>query len=578
MEFIAKKYTVLMNNEPIEIWIKNNQIKQSRFMEQKVKLDLDLETIKQIQSFPTRVVNGANLQENKNFTQATSKIMSQHLDMAIAKNDKKTLSRFARSDLVPESSKENFIEAINRPNGLRGLLVKAANKTNAIFQNLAKKIDRYFDKVKDKVANQKLDKYLEEYQLKEFNKAPPLKDIDLKQNVNARLKDMAEDFVKQKGIKDLDDEKTSSKLHQNEFMTKAVIAGLSATEAKTALAQEIYKNQSKEQIETKLSEIQNIKENIKVKDTTIDDLKKQLEVYQIKEAGKNETLEDFKLLTKDINAVDKIDFLLENKAYLNANDEEKLKIEDKYLYTQEPLQERAKEVQEIAKEVQKEPVKEVVYERNATVDFNSQPIKNELNNTWKDLQKINREQQAQNRDFMNISAVKFGGVSKNQLEKWQNFAVSKGADQEVVQKYVDASLRNAEQLKQAGIFKEVSQGEYKFKDQYAKEVLFRNVDKTNEEIAQANKGKQTTIEINPKEELKSRLQDLASEKSFEKLVGQDGNLDPQMLHKFADHLQNLATQLHTQEKANTVTMDDIKIAQSATQEREKDNSQQQERA
>ena len=139
MEFIAKKYTVLMNNEPIEIWIKNNQIKQSRFMEQKVKLDLDLETIKQIQSFPTRVVNGANLQENKNFTQATSKIMSQHLDMAIAKNDKKTLSRFARSDLVPESSKENFIEAINRPNGLRGLLVKAANKTNAIFQNLAKK-------------------------------------------------------------------------------------------------------------------------------------------------------------------------------------------------------------------------------------------------------------------------------------------------------------------------------------------------------------------------------------------------------------------------------------------------------
>ena len=577
MEFIAKKYTVLMNNEPIEIWIKNNQIKQSRFMEQKVKLDLDLETIKQIQSFPTRVVNGANLQENKNFTQATSKMMSQHLDMAIAKNDKKTLSRFARSDLVPESSKENFIEAINRPNGLRGLLVKAANKTNAIFQNLAKKIDRYFDKVKDKVANQKLDKYLEEYQLKEFNKAPPLKDIDLKQNVNAKLKDMAKDFVKEKNIKDLDDEKTSSKLHQNEFMTKAVIAGLSATEAKTALAQEIYKNQSKEQIETKLNELQQVKETIQIKDTTIEDLKKQLEVYQTKEASKNETLEDFKLLTKDINAVDKIDILLENKEYLNASNEEKLKIEDKYLY-QEPLQERAAEVKEIANEVKKEPVKEVVYERNATVDFNSEPIKQELKETWSKLQKINREQQAQNRDFMNISAVKFGGVSKAQLEKWQNFAVSKGADKEVTQKYVDASLRNAEQLKTAGVLREVSQGEFKFKDQYAKEVLFKNVDKTNEEIAQLNKGVQKEITINPQNELKSRLQDLASEKSFEKLVGQDGNLDPQMLHKFADHLQNLATQLHTQEKANTVTMDDIKIAQSATQEREKDNSQQQERA
>ena len=566
-----------MNNEPLDIWIKNNEVKKAYFMDKKVALNLDKEVLDKIKDHPTKIVNGANLADNIEFTKSVSKMMSQQLDMAIAKNDKKILSRFARSDLVPTNQKDNFIEAINSPTGLRAVATKAINKTNAIFQRLAKKIDRYFDKVKDKVANKKLDKYLEEYQLKEFNKAPPLKDIDLKRNVNARLKDMAEDFVKQKNIKDLDDEKTSSKIYQNEFMTKAVIAGLSATEAKTALAQEVYKNQTNEQIENKLNEMQQVKETIQIKDTTIEDLKKQLEVYQIKEAGKNETLEDFKHLTKDINAVDKIDILLENKAYLNANDEEKLKIEEKYLY-QEPLQERAKEVKEIAKEVKKEPVKEVVYERNAIVDFNSQPIKDELNNTWKDLQKINREQQAQNRDFMNISAVKFGGVSKNQLEKWQNFAVSKGANKEVVQKYMDASLRNAEQLKAAGVFKEVSQGEFKFKDQYAKEVLFKNVDKTNEEIAQLNKGVKKEITVNPQNELKERIADISSDKSFEKLLNENGQLDSQKLHQFADHLQNLATQLHTQEKANTVTMDDIKIAQSATQERVKDNSQQQERA
>jgi len=563
MEFIAKKYTILMNNEPIEIWIRNNQIKQSKFMEQKVKLDLDLKTIKQIQSFPTRVVNGANLQENKNFTQATSKMMSQHLDMAILKNDKKTLSRFARSDLVPESSKENFIEAINHPNGLRGLLVKAVNKTNAIFQTLAKKIDRYFDKVKDKIANQKLDKYLEEYQLKEFNKAPPLKDLDLKQNVSAKLKDMAEEFLKEKNIKDLDDEKISSKLYQNEFMQKAAISGLSAIEAKIALAQEIHKNQSKEQIETKLSEIQNIKKNIKVRDTTIADLKKQLEVYQIKEASKNETLEDFKLITKDINAVDKIDVLLKNTEYQKASNEEKLKIEDKYLYSQEPLQERASELKVIANELPKtqEVIYKTIYKRDTTFDFNSEPIKQELNQKWSELQKINREQQAQNRDFMNISAVKFNGVSTSQLSKWQDIAIKNGGNAEVVQKYVDASLRNAEQLKQAGVFKEVEKGEFKFTDQFAKETLYKNIDKTNKQIAEANKGNESNINFNPKEELTQRVKDLSSEQSFAKLIGQDGSIDSQQLHKFAEHLQKLSTQLKVEEKANIVTKDDLKLAQ-----------------
>ena len=108
MDFIAKKYTVLMNNEPVTLWIKNNQIKQAKFMERKVSLDLNIDTIKQIQDHPTRIVNGANFSENIDFTEKISKMMSQQLELAVAKHDKKTLSRFARSDLVPENMKENL--------------------------------------------------------------------------------------------------------------------------------------------------------------------------------------------------------------------------------------------------------------------------------------------------------------------------------------------------------------------------------------------------------------------------------------------------------------------------------------
>ncbi|MDO8454959.1 MAG: hypothetical protein Q7S59_10355, partial [Sulfurimonas sp.] len=205
MDFIAKKYTVLMNNEPIEVWIKNEEIKKAQFMNKKIALDLSQETIRQIQDNPSRTVNGNNLISNSDFTKNVSKMMDSQLNLAIAKNDRKTLSRFARSELVPDANKEAFIEAVNRQSGIRGVLTRAVNKTNSIFQNLAKKIDRYFDKVKENVANKKLDKYLEEYQLKEFNKAPPLKDINLSQHVNPKLAELAEEFVKKNDVKELTD-------------------------------------------------------------------------------------------------------------------------------------------------------------------------------------------------------------------------------------------------------------------------------------------------------------------------------------------------------------------------------------
>ena len=71
-DFYAKKYTVLMGNEPIDLWLKNGQVKSAKFMDQKIVLDLDAETIQTIRDQPSRVVNGSNLTDNINFTQNVS--------------------------------------------------------------------------------------------------------------------------------------------------------------------------------------------------------------------------------------------------------------------------------------------------------------------------------------------------------------------------------------------------------------------------------------------------------------------------------------------------------------------------
>lgn len=74
------------------------------------------------------------------------------------------------------------------------------------------------------------------------------------------------------------------------------------------------------------------------------------------------------------------------------------------------------------------------------------------------MQQVNRQEQAQNRDFMNISAVKFGGVSEKSLQLWAQNAIKNGIDAQITAKFVEASLRNAEQLSKAGILKETAQG------------------------------------------------------------------------------------------------------------------------
>jgi hypothetical protein len=582
MEFIAKKYTVLMNNEPLEIKIKNDKVVNAKFMNKKVDLSqLNVNTLNQIKDNPSRVVNGNNLVDNKNFTATVSKMMSQKLETAIAKNDKKTLSRFARSELVPDNMKDNFLEAVNRPTGLRGLLISAANKTNNIFQKMAQKVDNYFDRVKENaVSNKSLDKYLDKYQMKEFNKAPPLKDLDLNQPVHKKLVPLAKEFVRNNHITELTDTKTSDKLLQDEFMKKAARLGLNPIEAKTALAQTVQANQTKEMYDINVDKLSTKENKLEDMAAIIKKLEEKIDVYAKKEAAPNQSLEDFKALTKGMTAVDKIDILLENKAYKGMSETQKLAFEDKVLVEKKDnIHEKAQEIKEISK-VLVQPIKknqepEVTMDRNPTINFKNPNVKTEVMNTWKELQSANQKSAEPNRNFMNISAVAFGGVSEKSLNKWSEKAKANGVNPEIVEKFKEASIRNAKELEKAGILKQSTVGEFKFVDKYSQETLYNNIDKTVEQIETKNKGTEVfTLPEKAKEELIERVKDLSSEKSFERLIDKDGKINTDELHKFSEHLQTLSLQVKLEEKGNNVNIDknDLKLA-----EKQQESSQEQQR-
>jgi len=400
---------------------------------------------------------------------------------------------------------------------------------------------------------------LEEYFLKEFNKAPPMKDINIKKHVNPKLLDMAEEFIKKNNILDLTDEKTSDKLLQNEFLTQATRNGLNAVEAKTALAQVIGSNQYEKDF------IQNA-EKVESFESTIKDLEATISIMEKQHASKNKNMFDYKILTRDATEMDKVDLLLANEYYKAADPKTKEDLENKYLFNQEPAIERAAEAKEISKVISKEPQFETVYKRDATVNFSSQATKDEISKTWSELQKINSKEQAQNRDFMNINAVKFAGVSKQKLESWKSYAVSKGADEKITQKFVDASIRNAKELEKAGILTQSKEGEFKFRDNFAKQVLFQNLNKPVAELEKLNRGEQVKIEINPTQELTERVQSISSEKSFEDLKNDKGEIDADKLLEYGQKLEKLALALKENANNKAVTQEDLQKANESQQQ------------
>ncbi len=555
MDLISRKYTVLMGNEPLTLYIKNDQVQSAKFMDKRVHLNLNAEAIKLIKDNPTKVVNGNNLLQNQNFTQNVSKMMSSKLELAIANNDKKTLSRYARSDLVPENMKNDFIHSINRPNGLRGVLTRAVLNTNAIFQSLGKKIDRFFDIVSDRVANKKLDPYLSEYQLKYVNRAPPITEQDAKGHVDPKLMQLADEFHKEKGMdkRAVHFEQLQDKMLLNEFLERATKKGYDLKDAKLAL----YKVEGEATLNAAFDKTTN--QNIQLT-VQIYELQKKLQVYELKAASKNETIEDFKTLSKDLDQSDRIDILVKNKEYQQLPEAEKRKVEDNHIFNPEPILQRAEELSNMVEIIQAaQPIMETIIDRTPSVDFLDKTVLSKITEEWQHQQTVNRSNPEPTRDFMNISAVRFNGVSKESLDKWAAVAKSHSRiDSTTIDKFVDASLRNAKELVKAGVLKEVAADSFKFVDNFAKQALYQNIDKPVAQIAEANQGKQVTREIHPQNELKERLQSITSAENFEKMVLQNGKIDPIALQQYTDKIVSLSAALHTQEKANVLTKDDLR--------------------
>jgi len=555
-----------MNKEPLEVWINGGEVKSARFMGKRVQLSLDSEAIKLIKDNPTRYVNGSNLTDNLNFTQNVSKMMSSKLELAMATGDKKTLSRFARSDLVPENMKNDFIAGINRPNSLRGILTRAVNNTNAIFQNLAKKIDRFFDKVSDRVANKKLDPYLSEYQLKYVNRAPPLSGEDMKKHLDPKLMELAEQFYKNNGFssKSLKFESLDDQIKLNQFLQTSLQKEHSLADANAAI-HKVKQQAYLEGFQTYYREFQTeVHEGLQ---STIKDLQKKLHIYELKQA-KNETLEDFKTLSKDLEQSDRIEFLVENKEYKAMSEEQKRKVEDSYIFNPEPILQRAEELQNIAEVVQSAtPIMETVIDRTPTVDFLNETVLSQINAQWQYQQTRNRENATPTRDFMNISAVKFNGVSKDSLDRWGETAKSHArADAGVIDAFISASLRNANELVKIGVLKEVSADNFKFVDNFAKQSLYSNIDKTVPEIAKANQGKEVTREAYSKDEIKERVAHMSSEQSYKDMLTPSGELDSKKLYDYAQKLQSVAAALHEQESpSKAVTRDELQRANQGAQ-------------
>lgn len=535
-----------MNNEPVELWIKNEEVKKAKFMDKNIDLSsLNPTTLQQIKDNPTRVVNGNNLIDNENFTKSLSKVIDSQLNLAMAKNDKKVLSRFARSDLVPDSQKENFIAAINQPTGIKKVLTNAINKVNQKVQQIAKRFNDYLIDKRDNIANQKLDKYLSSYQLKEFNKAPPTNTLDMQKTLNPELVEMAKHFAKSKGINDLSDTKTTDKILQDEFFQKAGRNGFSINDAKTALFQQVQEVQKNNLISENVATITNQEQMISNMQETIKNLQNQVTHAELMNASKNETLEDFEKLTAKMDQVDKIDVLIENKAYLAMNEDEKQEFEDKHIFSQNSnaITQAVAETVNLSNETA--AIAQEAKEHIKMDKINPQ----DLQDKWKLAQIQNKNSEIPSEKFMNLSAVKFDGVSKTSLESWKiqmsemrnkNYNVPTAAK---VNEFIDASLKNAQKLSNEGVLTQVSPNEYQFSNEAAKTQLFSK-----------------ELEKDKSHELKERLQDLSSPKAFEKIVDQDGKINPDRLMDYSQRLSEVATALQQQNAVNEVrvTMDDLK--------------------
>lgn len=568
---IARKYTIMMNNEPLDLWIKNDRVTKAMFMDRKADLSLSVDTVRHIKSMPTRLVNGQNL-TTEDFVRKTSALMSAQLELAIARQDMKVLSRFAQSKLVPDAQKEDFLEAINRPRGLRGALTKGLNHAQQMFRNMAQRIDRFFDRTKDSIANEKLDQYLKEFQHHEYNKTPKFEDLNLEQFVDPGLQQRAFEFVKQHGTTCLSEDTLEAKTKQEEFLRAASRDGHSPADAKLALGHVKDKELAKSVEEGRALDQKTMNSH----EAEINRLNAALAPFLLEKAQReNKTEADLERIMLDMQTqgqdlTNLVPFVLENEAYKAASPEEKWQIENRVLYCVEPLPERALEVREIQKVLEvKSPEltrKETMVERGHMPSQDPAIMPATLNTAFKELREATKPENKPTTEvfnqFYSVAAIKFDGIDIDALKAWERHALKRGITQERTQDFIQRSLNHGHVLTNMGLMEKKSEGVYKFKDPAAKACLWQNRDKPIEQLAtlnaqQATRRTQTTT---PQQELMERVKVLASAQSFENLLDKQGNIEPQKLKEYAHTLERVSLQLREVANHTTITREDLQAA------------------
>ena len=324
MDLFSKRYTILVNDEPVELSIKNNKIRNAYFMNNRMSIELSEDIIKQIQTYPSTVINADKFDGNAEFTKSISKMMSQQLDLAILRNDKTTLSRFARSGLVENDKTADFLQSINNPTGVRKLLINTVDRTNSMFKIL--KLDRFLDKLKEKIADTKADAFLQTFQQDQFNKAVGYDSkLHLHQELDTELVTLASNFIKNHNIEVFDAEKVEDKQSEELFIQTALRNGFLVDDAKIAFHQTLEKNQ--------ISKYGTIEDNLSL----IEKLKSNIEFLEKQDAMKNKTLKDFSKVSEDMTPVEKIDILVKNEEYLSMNEAQKLRLENDVIYDDVPI-------------------------------------------------------------------------------------------------------------------------------------------------------------------------------------------------------------------------------------------------
>ena len=349
-----RKYTVMVGSEPLTMMVNetSKRVQNAEFMGRKVNVSLDKETVELMMDQPSREVNNLIMEQNDNYNRAVAAMVRVNLELAIARTDKVVLDRYARGGLIPDSERHNFIESVNRPTGLRGLLNSAVQKTSLITSNLVSKVNNFFGKINNTISNANLDsyKYLRGYQMTEYNKAPPQAQVDTDIHYiskNTKVHEMAANFLKEKGMVELSDE---NKELQNEFYMKCYKHGFTdVTDNLKVLKTEIEKSNVQNKFDSldRTAEIQRQFQQMQVNSAsaTVDKLRAVIEVFKNEveflkqhQLLKNETLEDFKYLVanNDFTAEQKVDLLVENQEYLNSDVSDQLDFEDKFL-SDEPI-------------------------------------------------------------------------------------------------------------------------------------------------------------------------------------------------------------------------------------------------